>query len=218
MADEKVERFNPREHLITLKGKEYLEVKFRLVWMREEHPDWGIDTKLEHLDLEQRCCVFSARIRDAAGFTLATATKFEDARGFPDYIEKAETGAVGRALALAGYGTQFVGDDFSEGERLADAPVERTQRPQRAVEKAQPAPASGEEKKPQEGRAFTEKRKLVDAAIRRGLELTMTMASDEMGDYLENKGAPVRREPDNKVSVSNLWNAVNYFKEVPDRG
>ena len=30
--------FNPNDHLINLKGKHYLEVKWRLVWFRMEHP------------------------------------------------------------------------------------------------------------------------------------------------------------------------------------
>ena len=39
--------FNPNEHLMDLKGKQYLQVMCRLVWFREEKPLWSIDTKLE---------------------------------------------------------------------------------------------------------------------------------------------------------------------------
>jgi hypothetical protein len=52
---------------------------------------------------------------------MATATKMENVRGFPDYLEKSETGAVGRALAFCGYGTQFA-PELEESNRLADAP------------------------------------------------------------------------------------------------
>ena len=38
--------------------------------------------------------------------------------------EKAETKAVGRALAMLGYGTQFA-PELDEGERIVDSPVER---------------------------------------------------------------------------------------------
>jgi hypothetical protein len=38
---------------------------------------------------------------------------------------RAETRALGRALAALGIGTQFVGQDLSEGEHIADAPVAR---------------------------------------------------------------------------------------------
>ena len=44
--------------------------------------------------------------------------------GFPDYIEKAETGAMGRALAMCGYGT-LQAWEFDEQERSADTPVEK---------------------------------------------------------------------------------------------
>ncbi len=47
---------------------------------------------------------------------------------FSDYIEKAETGAIGRALAALGYGTQFA-PEFNEEHRIVDSPVERTTTP-----------------------------------------------------------------------------------------
>jgi len=40
-------------------------------------------------------------------------------RGFPDYIEKAETGASGRALAMCGYGT-LQAAEFGEQDWLGD--------------------------------------------------------------------------------------------------
>ena len=33
--------FNPNEHMMKLKGKDYLQVMWRLVWFREDHPDWA---------------------------------------------------------------------------------------------------------------------------------------------------------------------------------
>jgi len=42
---------------------------------------------------------------------------------FTHYCERAETRALGRALAALGIGTQFVGQDLTEGEHVADAPV-----------------------------------------------------------------------------------------------
>ncbi|MBI3944399.1 MAG: hypothetical protein HY321_00615, partial [Armatimonadetes bacterium] len=65
--------------------------------------------------------VFSATVYDQAGKTMARGTKMETARGFADYIEKSETGAIGRALALCGFGTQFA-PELEEGERIVDAP------------------------------------------------------------------------------------------------
>jgi len=54
---------------------------------------------------------------------VSTSHKFEDAVGFADFREKAETGAIGRALALIGYGTQFCADELDEGARIVDSPI-----------------------------------------------------------------------------------------------
>lgn len=106
--------------LLDLKGKPYLQVAHRLVWFREEHPDWTIMTHAEEITLDH--ARYRATICTPEGRAIATATKYEDKKGFPDFIEKAETGSVGRALAMCGYGTQFA-PELAEGDRLADAPV-----------------------------------------------------------------------------------------------
>lgn len=148
--------FNPEKHLIELQGKSYLEVKWRLVWFRSECPNGTIETEEVLVDLDRAVeseiptgnwipnpnrpgkkmpekivkrdngyARFRAVVTDGKG-GRATATKAENAAAFPDYIEKAETGAVGRALAMLGYGTQFTGDELNEEHRVVDAPVERS--------------------------------------------------------------------------------------------
>ena len=107
--------------ILSLRGKDYLEVKYRLVWFREEHPDWSIETELVSTPETTACA--RAIVRDASGRIIATSHKFETEQGFPDFLEKAETGAIGRALALIGYGTQFCADELDEGNRIVDAPV-----------------------------------------------------------------------------------------------
>lgn len=107
--------------IISLKGKDYLMVAHRLVWFREDHPDWGIETSITKGD--ESSAVARASITNSEGRVIATAHKFEDAKGFGDFIEKAETGAIGRALALCGYGTQFCADELDEQSRLADSPL-----------------------------------------------------------------------------------------------
>ena len=107
-----------------MRGKDYLEVKYRIVWFREEKPDWGIETEL--VDIQADSCLAKATIRNEAGRIMAQSHKFEDKAGFPDFKEKCETGAIGRALALLGYGTQFT-DDLDEGKRIVDSPVSRPQ-------------------------------------------------------------------------------------------
>lgn len=100
--------------LLNLRGKEYLEVKYRLVWFREDHPDWSIETQL--VSVTDVSAYAKATVRDDQGRLIATSHKYESIQGFPDFIEKAETGAIGRALALIGYGTQFCADELDEGK------------------------------------------------------------------------------------------------------
>ena len=126
--EQRTRLFNPNEHLIQLKSKngaaDYLPVQWRLVWFRTLCPDGTIETEMVHLDLNRETeeeiyawngetrrsekttkrangfVVFRAAIKDGKGGS-ATATKSEKAASFPDYIEKAETGAVGRLRCVA---------------------------------------------------------------------------------------------------------------------
>lgn len=118
--------FNPKDHLMSLKGKEYLQVMWRLVWFREEKPLWCIDTKLEQLT--ENHAVFSAKIYDENGVQKSAGYGSESIKDFRDFIEKAETKAVGRALAMLGYGTQFAPemDECEDGkDRIVDSPVQK---------------------------------------------------------------------------------------------
>ena len=116
--------FDFKRHLIKVQGgRTYLPVSARIVWFREEHPDWTIETEAVEINHEKQYAIFRARISDADGRLMATGTKKEDVKGFGDYIEKAETGSVGRALALCGFGTQFSPElDEATGGRFADSP------------------------------------------------------------------------------------------------
>lgn len=112
--------FNPNEHLMDLKGKKYLQVMWRLVWFREEKPLWSIDTKLEQITNDH--ALFSAKIYDENGVQKSAGYGSESVKDFRDFIEKAETKAVGRALAMLGYGTQFA-PELDEEDRIVDSPV-----------------------------------------------------------------------------------------------
>lgn len=126
--------FNPNDHMMQLKGKDYLQVAWRLVWFREDHPDWGINTEMANYDPAAKHCIFKATICDADGVQKSSGTGSESAKDFGDYIEKAETKAVGRALAMLGYGTQFCADELDEGERIVDSPIDRTPKAQKVTE------------------------------------------------------------------------------------
>lgn len=129
--------FDPKAHLIQLPRRvkdpntrqwmtrqdEYLEVKWRLVWFREKYPHGIITTEEMCIDLPQGYARFRATAEDGEG-GKATGTGTEMHKSFEDFVEKAETRAIGRALAALGIGTQLVGEELSEGEHVADAPVQ----------------------------------------------------------------------------------------------
>jgi hypothetical protein len=131
--------FDPQSHLIQLPRRvkdrqtgqvttvydDYLEVKWRLVWFREKFPRGVIETHEICVDLERGYARYRAVVEDGEG-GKATGFGTETAAGFADYVERAETRALGRALAALGIGTQFVGQDLTEGDHVADAPVARS--------------------------------------------------------------------------------------------
>lgn len=110
--------------IMNIKGKPYVQVANRIVWLADDVESYGIATEIIFQD-ENRSVVKAAIVtyKDGKTYRSAEATKTETKKGFEDHLEKAETGAIGRALALIGFGTQFTGDDFQEGDRLADAPL-----------------------------------------------------------------------------------------------
>src|SRR5215212_9059311 len=115
--------FEPARYLTRISGSDYLEVKWRLVWMRDQHPDATIETQLmSHSD---NTAVFRALVSIPGGGS-ATGWGSESAGDFRDYLEKAETKAIGRALAALGFGTQFC-PDFEFGAaagRVVDSPID----------------------------------------------------------------------------------------------
>lgn len=115
--------FEPSRYLTKIGNADYLEVKWRLVWLRHDHPDATIETSLEqHTD---SVAVFRANITLLSGGS-ATGWGSEQPGDFRDYLEKAETKAIGRALAALGYGTQFC-PDFEFGAtsgRVVDSPID----------------------------------------------------------------------------------------------
>ena len=113
---------NLAPHMMDL-GADYLKVPGRVLLFRAAHPHGAITTDL--VRLEDGFAMFRATVTTADGVILAVAHGSETLKGFPNgFIEKAETVAVGRALASAGFGTQFAAADFTDHMgKLVDAPV-----------------------------------------------------------------------------------------------
>lgn len=125
-------QFNPNEHLRVFERRQrqldgsyktvkvdYLDVKWRIVWFRTEHPNGSIATRLMS-EPGVSPAVIQATVTLENG---VTATGFGQCGqdDWSDWLEKAETRAIGRALALLGYGTQFC-EEFDE--IISDSPVE----------------------------------------------------------------------------------------------
>ena len=92
--------------------------------MREVLPSASIVT--ECLERDDKHAVFKAVISNG-GNVLAVAHGSETMGDFKDFLEKAETKAIGRALAMCGFGTQFTAGELDEGERIVDSPVSQKQ-------------------------------------------------------------------------------------------
>lgn len=111
--------------LINLKGKNYLMVAHRLQWLAESKDKYIIETEIKEQTQDSATVRAIVAVLDEGGKIVrkATATKVENKAHFLDFVEKAETAAIGRALAMLGFGTQHALADLDEGERLADSPV-----------------------------------------------------------------------------------------------
>lgn len=112
--------------LINLKGKEYLMVAYRLQWLSDDVPNYTIETQILDRTPDSATVKATVMIANEKNELLrrVSATKTETLSDFKDFLEKAETAAVGRALAMLGYGTQHALADLDEGDRLADSPLE----------------------------------------------------------------------------------------------
>jgi hypothetical protein len=121
-------------------NKQYLPVPQRVQWFRGDHPDWTIATSVVELQWTEGYAVMRAEVLDDTGRLISSGIKTETRKGFGDFVEKAETGAVGRALARAGYGTEDALD--LDGDRFADAPIEQPERGERTPPAGRRAAAS----------------------------------------------------------------------------
>lgn len=118
-------------------GKVYLPAAYRLVWFRDECPDWGIVTELIEGGQQDGLATMKATIFNPEGRIVATGHKTETKQDFPaGWVEKAEAGAIARALAYVGFGTQFSEDvdEPKQPERINTpaAPQNALQRPTEA--------------------------------------------------------------------------------------
>ncbi|MDD3840340.1 MAG: hypothetical protein PHP06_07165 [Clostridia bacterium] len=101
---------------------DYLEVKWRMVWYRQENAE-NTQTVIKDkiIDINNKFAYFELQVTDSRG-NIEIGVGSESGDDFEDYIEKAYTKAYGRALASLGYGTQFA-SELNEANRIVDSPV-----------------------------------------------------------------------------------------------
>lgn len=137
-------KFDPTKHIIAIKGKgDYLEVKWRVRWLRSEYPDAIIETELIHLDLGYQAspkdapgvAVFKATVTLPADLGRATGFGSETAVDFRDFIEKGEVKSIGRALQHLGYSLEGLTEDDPD-----DPAIAARERREIAAPPARPAP------------------------------------------------------------------------------
>ena len=144
-------KFDPSRYLRQSRGRDggtdYLGVKWRLVWLRSEHPDAQISTV--HVTITSDMAIFKALVAIPGGGS-ATGYGSESVKDFGDFIEKAETKALGRALLALGFDTQAVQDPDDDDVVEPATPlrplptraeVARAEAPARPITAPQPAVA-----------------------------------------------------------------------------
>lgn len=130
----KVEGFEPKDYLreeITEEGKSfYLDTKYRLLWFRLKYPE-GKLTKIPKV-LNKDYAIFEVRVYMhtddlpenflANGFASRYRDDGNEKFGL-NFVESAETAALGRALKDAGFGTQFCDIALPNDQTIVDAGV-----------------------------------------------------------------------------------------------
>lgn len=132
---------------VNIHGREYKTVALRVSEFRTDRPDWSITTEIVEADAER--VVMRATITHPDGRIIATGHA-EEVRASSQInrtsaLENAETSAIGRALAAAGYG----GSEFASADEVAQAIAQQAAssgapqfgKRQAAAPKPKPAPA-----------------------------------------------------------------------------
>ncbi|HZC07512.1 MAG TPA: hypothetical protein VE338_17895 [Ktedonobacterales bacterium] len=168
--------FDPNDHLMNLKGRDYLNVQSRLLWfIRDQRAliaaglarePYVVRTELIELDREVGWAHFKTVARDVLG-NESVMYGSESAKDFADYIEKASTKSLGRALLGLGYGTAFA-PEMDEGDRVVDAPVDRRSASQRRAG----APSTAASTAPRRQSVIREAPVQEPAAVERGGAVT----------------------------------------------
>jgi hypothetical protein len=105
--------------IVNIKGKEYMTVALRVKTFREAHPDWELSTEI--IKADDIVVIMQARVYTDLGKCISTGHA-EEFRAVGQInstsaLENAETSAIGRALAAAGWG----GTEFASANEVQNA-------------------------------------------------------------------------------------------------
>jgi hypothetical protein len=113
--------------VVNIRGKEYQTVALRVQKFRETHPTWSITTHIE--ERTDDYVVMSAEIRNEDERLIATGHAEEYRKSSQingtSALENCETSAIGRALAVAGFG----GTEFASANEVQNAIHQQTNKP-----------------------------------------------------------------------------------------
>src|SRR5690349_14063256 len=110
--------------------QDYLDVKWRVAWLRAEFPTAQVVTEQIEGDVEHARFKCTITLPNGA---VSSGHGSETAQDFPDFYEKAETKAIGRACAVLGYGTDAA-SDFDDGEPMDGRAAAKDERATRRTE------------------------------------------------------------------------------------
>lgn len=156
MTFEELAKANATIKTVSIKGKQYAEVKERIRVFRMLFPNGTISTEL--ISLEDGICIFKATAMNEDGQILATGHAYEKQGSSPinatSFIENCESSAVGRCLGLLGCGIdtsiasyEEVSNAIEQQNQKSTARAARTNSASPAVEQpTEPATKEQQEK------------------------------------------------------------------------
>lgn len=122
---EPIRAFDPSGRLIKISGRggqrDYLPAQARLDWLRSEAPDSVVEQ--QHIEITDTYAIFKTTVtRIVKGEIKGRADGYghEWANDFPDFVLKAATVSLARALNALGYGGNDLDEGLAEGN-VADA-------------------------------------------------------------------------------------------------
>jgi hypothetical protein len=105
--------------IVNIRGKEYQTVALRVQKFREAHPEWELSTEI--IKADDTVVIMQANIYNDTGRCIATghAEEFRASSQInsTSALENAETSAIGRCLAAAGWG----GTEFGSANEVQNA-------------------------------------------------------------------------------------------------